>query len=147
THALSSVITTRFPVEVSGDILGAARSLLQNEPGIACILGTGANSCLYDGTKITHIMPSLGYMFSDWGSGTVMCKDLIALLLQEKHPSDELDDYQAAYGMGRPDILDNIDNKPMPDLFLASCSAFLLKHADGPQCKENSLTPLANSFS
>lgn len=147
THALSSVITTRFPVEVSGDILGAARSLLQNEPGIACILGTGANSCLYDGTKITHIMPSLGYMFSDWGSGTVMCKDLIALLLQEKLPSDLLDDFQATYRMGRPEILDNIYNKPMPNRFLASFTPFLLKHAEVPECKEIILTNFANFFS
>jgi N-acetylglucosamine kinase-like BadF-type ATPase len=134
-NALSSVITTRFPVEVSGDILGAARSLLQNEPGIACILGTGANSCLYDGNQITHIMPSLGYMFSDWGSGTVMCKDFIALLLQEKLPSYLLEEFHATYRMGRPEILDNIYNKPLPNRFLASFTPFLLKHAEVEECK------------
>lgn len=145
--ALSSVIATRYPVEVSGDILGAARSLLQNEPGIACILGTGANSCLYDGNKITHIMPSLGYMFSDWGSGTVMCKDLIALLLQEKLPSDILDDFLTTYRMGRPEILDNIYNKPLPNRFLASFTPFLLKYAEVPECKEIILTNFSRFFS
>lgn len=146
-NALSSVITTRFPVEVSGDILGAARSLLQNEPGIACILGTGANSCLYDGNKITHIMPSLGYMFSDWGSGTVMCKDLIALVLQEKLPSDLVEDFHATYRMGRPEILDNIYNKPLPNRFLASFTPFLLKHAEVIECKEIILGNFAKFFS
>lgn len=145
--ALSSVITTRFPTEVSGDILGAARSLLQNEPGIACILGTGANSCLYDGTKITHIKPSLGYMFSDWGSGTVMCKDLIALLLQEKLPSEMLADFLETYKMGRPEILDNIYNKPLPNRFLASFTPFLLKYAELPECKDIILTNFAKFFS
>jgi N-acetylglucosamine kinase-like BadF-type ATPase len=146
-HALLSVINTRPRVEVSGDILGAARSLLQNEPGIACILGTGANSCLYDGSKITHIMPSLGYMFSDWGSGTVMCKDLISLLLQEKLPSDLLDDFHTTYRMGRPEILDNIYNKPLPNRFLASFTPFLLKHAEVPECKDIIMTNFEKFFS
>jgi len=122
--------------EVSGDILGAARSLLQDEKGIACILGTGANSCYYDGRTIAGIMPSLGYMFSDWGSGTVMCKDLIALLLQEKLPSAVMEDFNSTYKLGRPEILDNIYNRPLPNRFLASFTPFLLKYAEIPECKE-----------
>lgn len=135
-EALDSIITTRFPSEVCGDILGAARSLLQNEKGIACILGTGANSCIYDGRAITNIMPSLGYMFSDWGSGTVMSKDMIALLLQEKLPSDILDDFRGTYNIGRPEILDHIYNKPLPNRFLASFTPFLLKYAHVPECRD-----------
>lgn len=146
-EALTSVITTRFPVEVSGDILGAARSLLQDEEGIACILGTGANSCLYDGREITFIRPSLGYMFSDWGSGTVMCKDLVALLLQEKLPADILEDFLDTYRMGRPEILDNIYNQPLPNRFLASFTPFLLKYAEVPECKEIILGNFKRFFS
>lgn len=146
-EALSSVITTRFPVEVSGDILGAARSLLQDQEGIACILGTGANSCLYDGHGITFIKPSLGYMFSDWGSGTVMCKDLVALLLQEKLPAHILEDFHETYRMGRPEILDYIYNKPLPNRFLASFTPFLLKYAEVPECKEIILGNFKRFFS
>jgi N-acetylglucosamine kinase-like BadF-type ATPase len=109
---------------------------LQGEEGIACILGTGANSCIYDGREITRIMPSLGYMFSDWGSGTVMSKDLIALLLQEKLPSAMLEDFYNTYKLGRPEILDHIYNKPLPNRFLASFTPFLLKYAEVPECKE-----------
>jgi glucosamine kinase len=134
--ALDSTIAARNSSEVCGDILGAARSLLQGETGIACILGTGANSCMYDGRQITNIMPSLGYMFSDWGSGTVMSKDLIALLLQEKLPSAMLKDFHETYKIGRPEILDHIYNKPMPNRFLASFTPFLLKYAEVPECKE-----------
>jgi glucosamine kinase len=135
-EALDTTVPSRIPSEVSGDILGAARSLLQSEEGIACILGTGANSCIYDGREITSIMPSLGYMFSDWGSGTVMSKDLIALLLQEKLPSAMQEDFHTTYKLGRPEILDHIYNKPLPNRFLASFTPFLLKYAEVPECKE-----------
>ncbi len=135
-EALDATIGARFPAEVSGDILGAARSLLQKDGGIACILGTGANSCLYDGRQITRIMPSLGYMFSDWGSGTVMSKDLISLLLQGKLPPEMLEDFNNTYKLETPEILDNIYNRPLPNRFLASFTPFLLKYAEVPECKE-----------
>src|SRR3970282_1994230 len=92
-------------------------------------------------------MPSLGYMFSDWGSGTVMCKDLIALLLQEKLPSAILDDFHATYKLGRPEILDNIYNRPLPNRFLASFTPFLLKYAEVPECKEIILGNFSRFFS
>jgi N-acetylglucosamine kinase-like BadF-type ATPase len=135
-QAIDITLTPKFQAEVSGDILGAARSLLQNEPGIACILGTGANSCMYDGREITSIMPSLGYIFSDWGSGTVMCKDMIGLILQEKVPAGMLEDFNDIYRLSRSEILDYIYNKPLPNRFLASFTPFLLKYAEVPECKE-----------
>jgi N-acetylglucosamine kinase-like BadF-type ATPase len=145
-EALDTTIASRIPSEVSGDILGAARSLFQGESGIACILGTGANSCIYDGREITRIMPSLGYMFSDWGSGTVMSKDLIALLLQEKLPPAMLEDFHHTYKLGRSEILDHIYNKPSPNRFLASFTPFLLKYAEVPECKEIILGNLTKFF-
>jgi N-acetylglucosamine kinase-like BadF-type ATPase len=135
-EALDTTIASRVSAEVSGDILGAARSLLQDEEGVACILGTGANSCIYDGREIKAIMPSLGYIFSDWGSGTVMCKDMVALLLQEKLPAAMLEDFHDTYKLGRSEILDQIYNKPLPNRFLASFTPFLLKYAEVPECKE-----------
>jgi glucosamine kinase len=134
--AIDTTLGLRTGSEVSGDILGAARSLLQNEQGIACILGTGANCCLYNGHEITSIMPSLGYIFSDWGSGTVMCKDMIGLLLQEKFPVHVLEDFNHTYKLTRSEILDHIYNRPLPNRFLASFTPFLLKHAEIPECKE-----------
>lgn len=131
-----SLIPSRLPAEVSGDILGAARSLLQNAEGTACILGTGANSCRYDGRAIVRIMPSLGFMFSDWGSGTVMGRDLIALLLQEKLPAEIRDEFYDIYRIDRQEILDRIYNRPLPNRFLASFTPFLLKHAEEPGCRK-----------
>ncbi len=145
-EALDNTVSARFPSEVSGDIIGAARSLLQDDRGIACILGTGANSCIYDGHEITSIMPSLGYMFSDWGSGTVMSKDMISLLLQEKLPSTMLEDFNATYKLGRPEILDHIYNKPLPNRFLASFTPFLLKYAEVPECSAIILSNFTKFF-
>jgi glucosamine kinase len=145
-QALEQVIPAKSSPEVAGDILAAARSLLQGFEGIACILGTGANSCVYDGREITHTIPSLGYMFSDWGSGTVLSKDLIALLLQEKLPSDILHDFQDTYKIGRLQILDRIYNKPLPNSFLASFTPFLLKYSEEPLLKEIILNNFRNFF-
>jgi len=140
------IIPSRFAPEVSGDILGSARSLLQDIDGIACILGTGSNSCRYDGKEIVSIMPSLGFMFSDWGSGTVMSKDLISLILQEKLPSELMDDFRQTYQLGRVEILDKIYNKPLPNRFLASFTPFLLKYSEEPACREIILDNFRNFF-
>jgi N-acetylglucosamine kinase-like BadF-type ATPase len=134
-EALDAIIQGGHPAEVAGDILGAARSLLQDRKGIACILGTGANSCFYDGRQVTDIMPSLGYLFSDWGSGTVMSKDFMALLLQEKLPTAVIEDFHDTYGIGRAQILDGVYNRPLPNRFLASFTPFLLKYSALPDLR------------
>ncbi len=141
------VIPSRLEPEVAGDMLGSARSLLQDGVGIACILGTGANSCCYDGREIVNIMPSLGYMFSDWGSGTVMSKDLVSLVLQERLPQQLINDFEATYQVGRVEILDHIYNKPMPNRFLASFTPFLLKHSEEPSCRNIILANFRSFFS
>jgi glucosamine kinase len=141
------IIPSRFSPEVCGDILGSARSLLQNREGTACILGTGSNSCYYDGREIVSIMPSLGFMFSDWGSGTVMSKDMISLLLQEKLPAKLTADFLETYQLGRAEILDQIYNKPLPNRFLASFTPFLLKHAEEPACRAIIMDNFRNFFS
>lgn len=120
--------------KVAGDMLGTARSLLKNESGIACILGTGANSCVYNGQIITKNAPSLGYMLSDWGSGSVMGKDLLKLILQEKLPSHMIVDFFDTFKMTRTEILDRLYNKPMPNRFLASFAPFILSYAEEPPC-------------
>lgn len=142
-----SVLPSRLEPEVAGDMLGSARSLLQDRAGIACILGTGSNSCRYNGRDIVDLMPSLGYMFSDWGSGTVMSKDLIGLLLQEKLPGALMEDFKETYGVGRVEILDHIYNKPMPNRFLASFTPFLLKYSEEPACRTIILANFTNFFS
>lgn len=146
-NAIDNVIPASLSAEVSGDILGAARSMLQDRPGITCILGTGANSCVYDGKEIINNVPSLGFILADWGSGTVMAKDLLSLLLQEKLSTEISDDFGETYDLDRRQILDNIYNKPMANRFLASFTPFLLKHAEDPTCREIIMNNFRNFFS
>ena len=127
---LDEIFPTEVPAEVYGDILGAARSLLQGEGGIACILGTGANSCLYDGRNIIGSVPSLGFILGDYGSGTVLCRDLIRELLQGNLGSELREEFFEKYELDQRTVLDKLYNKPLANRFLASFTPFLLKHME-----------------
>ncbi|MCH7413084.1 N-acetylglucosamine kinase [Belliella sp. R4-6] len=120
-------------IQVEGDILGAARSTLQHQEGISCIIGTGANSCVYDGRKVVDNVPSLGYLLADFGSGAVLGKDTIALLLQKKLPIEIQEDFYSTYQMDDREILDRLYNRPIVNSFLASFTPFLLKHSHVPE--------------
>lgn len=144
--AALSVLPSAHAPEVSGDILGAARSLLQDGEGTACILGTGSNSCYYSGSEIISIMPSLGFMFSDWGSGTVMSKDLVSLFLRESLPGEIMEDFVDTYRLSRAEILDHIYNRPQPNRFLASFTPFLLKYAYEESCRQIIMDNFRNFF-
>ncbi len=130
--ALDEIFPTQVPAEVNGDILGAARSLLQGEFGIACILGTGANSCLYDGRDIIGNVPSLGFILGDYGSGTVLCRDLIRELLQGNMGEGLREEFFEKFGLDQRMILDKIYNQPRANRFLASFTPFLLDNITDP---------------
>lgn len=127
---LNEVFPSEFQAEVAGDILGAARSLFQFESGIPCILGTGANSCEYDGGQIIRRVPSLGYILGDYGSGTVLCKDLLQMLLQNDEAAELRELFFEEHSLDFASVLDEIYNQPLANRFLASFTPFLLKHAD-----------------
>ena len=87
---MKSLLQQAFPeakVEAEGDMMGAARALFGKKPGIACILGTGANSCLYDGAKIVMNTPPLGYILGDEGSGAVIGKLFLNGIFKGSLPS------------------------------------------------------------
>lgn len=135
-QALGQTLPASCPVHVAGDILAAAHSSLQDQPGISCILGTGASSCVYNGVTIDESVPSLGFILSDWGSGTVICKDFIAMLLQDKLPAYITEDFFDTYQLTKIQVLDKIYNQPQVNRFLASFSPFVLKHAEEFPVKE-----------
>ena len=84
----SLVAQFRTPVTVESDLLGAARGLLVDKPGLACILGTGSNSCLYNGSEIVKNVPPLGYILGDEGSSAYLGKRFIADVLKGLAPED-----------------------------------------------------------
>ncbi len=125
---IKNILSVMFPnavIEVSHDMLAAARSLFINKPGIACILGTGSNSCVYDGGKITRQMVSLGYFFGDEGSGTHLGKLLITDYLKGEMPEHISEMLTKEYNLSLEFILDNIYNQSFPNRFLASFSKFI----------------------
>lgn len=144
--AIDTVIPTRTGAEVATDILAAARSLLQYHPGIACILGTGANSCVYTGKEIIEGAPSMGYMFSDWGSGAVISRDFLAILLQEKLPAYIKEDFEATYKLTRVQILEGVYNNPIANKFMASFAPFVLRYAEEDIVKEIILENFRNFY-
>ena len=106
-------------VRAASDLLGAARALCGHHEGIACILGTGANSCLFDGEKIVANTPALGFILGDEGGGA-------ALGL----PAAMRDDFLAATGLTLNDVIRRVYREPMPNRFLASTSLYISGHLD-----------------
>ncbi len=119
-------------VEVYSDMVGAARALLQHSEGVACILGTGSNSCLYDGEKFTKNVPALGFILGDEGSGAVLGKRLVADLLKDQLNDDLKQQFLKEYNLTQADIIDKVYRQPFPSRFLASLSKFCADHIDNP---------------
>lgn len=115
-------------IETHSDLLGAARALCGHNCGIASILGTGANSCLYDGERILQNTPALGYVLGDEGSGAVLGKrfihDLYTGVLSEELKSE----FERETGLSLPQIIDRVYRQPLANRFLASLSEFILSH-------------------
>lgn len=125
---LASVFTSAGVIEVSSDLLAAARALLGEERGVACILGTGSNSCLYDGREITANVPPLGYILGDEGSGAVLGKLFLNALLKGRLPETLLEDYQEETGFSVDDIIRRVYREPLANRFLAATSPFIHSH-------------------
>ncbi|MBO4487442.1 MAG: ATPase [Bacteroidaceae bacterium] len=129
-QALNEVFGKDCLVHVSSDMLGAARALCQREPGIACILGTGSNSCLYDGSKITSNTPPLGFILGDEGSGAHLGKLLVSNVLKGQMSAEIKEAFFNELGLTQAEIVDRVYRQPMPNRWLASLSPFVHRHLD-----------------
>lgn len=121
---------------VGSDLLGAAKSLCQNKPGIACIIGTGSNSCYYNGTEIVSNVPPLGYILGDEGGGAVLGRKLISAVLKKQVPQEVIDCFFDTYSLTTSEILENVYMKPFPNRFLGHFAKFISAHIDIPQFQE-----------
>jgi glucosamine kinase len=115
---------------VETDLMAAARSLCLCEPGIACILGTGSNSCYYDGHEIVKNVSPLGFMLGDEGSGAVIGKKFIADLLKNQLPESVKDKFYHTYQLKPHEIIDQVYKKPFPNRFLAGFTHFIHDHPE-----------------
>lgn len=126
-----SALKENFPtaeIEIHTDLLGAARSLCGSKPGIAAILGTGANTCYYDGEKIAENRTSLGYVLGDEGSGAHIGKTFIQAYLNDELPTDLSNRFYERFKLSKDEIIDAVYKKPMPNRFLASFSKFIYQN-------------------
>ena len=117
-------------VQAHSDLLGACRALCGDEAGIACILGTGANSCVYDGKKIVHNTPALGYILGDEGSGAVLGKHLLHDLYTGVLPHNLRLTFEKEMGLELSEIINKVYREPQANRFLASLSEFIHRHLD-----------------
>ena len=128
---LAGVLSAEY-VEVHSDLMAAARALCGHEEGIACILGTGANSCLYDGTAIVQNTPALGYILGDEGSGSVLGRNFMNAIFKNPQFAAIRDEYLAQEKLTLADIIQRVYREPMGNRFLASTSLYISQHLDNP---------------
>ncbi|MDR0749940.1 MAG: ATPase [Tannerellaceae bacterium] len=120
------------PVEVYSDLMGVARALCGKRPGIACILGTGSNSCFYNGESIVKNIPPLGFILGDEGSGAVLGKELVSDCLKNRLPLHLKDKFLEQYRLTPAIILEQVYRQPFPNRYLAGFSKFLLENIKEP---------------
>lgn len=137
-EALSTlhVPSSTLHVEVHSDLMAAARALCGRDEGIACILGTGANSALYDGERIVQNTPALGYILGDEGSGAVLGRSFMNAIFKNPDFADIREEYLAEQQLTMADIIQRVYREPMANRFLASTSLYIGRHLDNPLLEE-----------
>ncbi len=135
--AMSRLLTELLPsaqtVEVAGDMLGAARALCGKQAGIVCILGTGSNSCYYDGESIVSNVSPLGYILGDEGSGAYLGKRLVGDCLKGQLPERLCRRFLERFQLTPADIIERVYRQPLANRFLASLSCFLGENRQEPE--------------
>ena len=124
-HALRTVFRDAHTIEAHSDLFGAARGLCGRAPGIPCILGTGSNSCYYDGQGIVDNVPPCGFILGDEGGGAVMGKKLLTAFLKRDLPEHLCDKLRHECGLSKDIILERVYRQPFPNRFLAQHARFL----------------------
>ena len=143
---ISDALTNAWPgakAVVMHDLLGAARATCGTEPGIACILGTGSNTCLYDGTDVTDNVTNLGFMLGDEGSGSHLGKAFLRAYFYRELDDDlnrAFEDYTTA---DRNTVLDKVYESDMPNTYLAGFTRFMGEHQHHPLIQKIVFTSFA----
>ena len=133
---LSLVAQFKTPVTVESDLVGAAHGLLQHDAGLACILGTGSNSCFYDGEKITKSVTAGGFILGDEGSGSSMGRIFLSDVLKNLAPRDLIEEFYAVNKATPATIMDAVYNNSNANQNLHNYSFFLADHLDNEYARE-----------
>ncbi len=120
-------------IEIYSDMLAVAHAMCKHKPGIACILGTGSNSCFYNGKEIVANVSPLGFILGDEGSGAVLGKLLVGDIFKNQLSDDLKEKFLEKFNLTQADIIDRVYRKPFPNRFLASLSPFLIENIKHPK--------------
>jgi glucosamine kinase len=123
-----SKVFSQAEINVGHDLNGAAYSTWSGEPAITCILGTGSNSCYFDGNEVYEEVPSLAYILGDEGSGSWFGKRLLRAFFYKKLPKEIHDDFVKTFNVSVSEINKRVYTEPNPNVLLASYMKFIAKH-------------------
>lgn len=139
-ESVQNTLKIYFPeareITVESDILGAARGLCGKRAGIVCILGTGSNSCFYNGREIVSNVSPLGYILGDEGSGAVLGRNMVGSLLKNQLPEGLKEKFLEEYNLTPADIIERVYRQPFANRFLASLSPFLSQNINVPEMRQ-----------
>ena len=145
---IKAILHKIFPdatIDVTHDLMAAVHATAGREKGVVAILGTGSNSCYYNGKKIVKNSPGLGYVLGDEGSGAYLGKKVIQYYLYNTFDEDLRARFDATFTVTAKDILESVYTKPFPSRYLASYAIFLAQNR-GHYMVENIIEDGLNDF-
>jgi N-acetylglucosamine kinase-like BadF-type ATPase len=143
--ALKEVFHGVNKVLVDSDLMGAARALCGHEKGIACILGTGSNSCYFNGKRIVKNSPGLGFILGDEGSGAYLGRKVLQHFLYNTFDEELMEKFNMKYKTNKLEIFDQVYRQPLPNKYMASFALFLTENR-GHYMIENIIEDSLNDF-
>lgn len=142
----SLVAQFKTPIQVESDLLAAARGLFKTEPGIACILGTGSNSCFYNGKIVVKNVRAGGYILGDEGSGAVLGKLFLGDVLKKLAPRELTDAFYEKFRIDPNEVMESVYSHPFPNRFLGTVAYFLAEYVEHPYVHQLVIDNLRNFF-
>ncbi len=133
-------------ITVKEDLMAAAYAAYRGKPAIVCILGTGSNSCYFDGKDLKIKLPSLGFLMGDEGSGSAIGKQLVRRFFMQKLPQDLHDDFDKTYNLTIDAALKNMYHMTRPNAFLADFNRFVVERKDHPYLQKMIHEEMLNFF-
>lgn len=133
-------------IKADSDMAGAAQAVLGDAAGIACIMGTGSNSCHYNGKSIDRKSVSLGYILDDNGGGVAFGRCLLSDVFKGLAPSEIIDSFQKAYGLTVPEILNHVYSQPSANRWIAGFMPFIIEHRKHPYISDLIKTQIKTFF-
>lgn len=139
-------IFTKAEIVVREDLMAAAYAAYGGKPAVVCILGTGSNSCYFDGENLKIELPSLGFLMGDEGSGSAIGKQLVRRYFMKKLPADLHTEFEQSYGLKIEEVLNNMYHSPRPNAWLADFNKFVIERKEHPYFKNMVYEEMKNFF-